>query len=134
MIWFSQKQKEIIQTEKRYPCVLLGGMTSVKGENQWTENLPKTAWMLFHLDFRAHLASSFLSDSMPVSSYQMALTWVPNMMAVKRAKRRPSKMRKRSRMMVAGGEKAWHVFHSEPRQYRKWLMARNSAWNDIDAM
>ncbi len=64
----------------------------------------------------------------------MAETCVPNMMAVKRAKRSPSKMRKRSRMMVAGGEKAGQDFHSDPRQYRKWLMAMNRAWMDIVAM
>ena len=51
-----------------------------------------------------------------VSSYQMADTWVPNMMEVKREKRRPSKRRKRMKMMVAGGEKAEQVCHSVLRQ------------------
>ena len=64
----------------------------------------------------------------------MAEIWVPNMMEVKRAKRSPSKMRKSKKTMVAGGEKAGHSCHSLPRQWMKWLMARNSAWKDIDAM
>ncbi len=72
--------------------------------------------------------------ALTVSSYQMAETCVPNMIAVKRAKRRPSKTRKMRRMMVAGGEKAGQERHSEPRQWRKWLTARNSAWMDMVAM
>ena len=35
------------------------------------ENRPKTAWMLFHRDFRVHLISSFFKDSMPCKK-----TWV----------------------------------------------------------
>ncbi len=53
----------------------------------------------------------------------MADTWVPNMMEVKREKSSPSKTRNISRIMVAGAEKVWQVFHSEPRQYMKWLNA-----------
>ena len=64
----------------------------------------------------------------------MAETWVPNMMEVKRAKRSPSKMRKRRNTMVAGGEKERHSCHSLPRHERKWLMARNRAWMDMSAM
>ena len=84
------------------------------------------------------VATSVVAKSAPssltVSSYQMAETCVPNMMEVKRAKRSPSKMRKRRRTMVAGGEKARHSCHSLPRHDRKWLIARNSACTDISAM
>ena len=69
-----------------------------------------------------------------VSSYQMADTWVPNMIAVKRAKRSPSKTKKSRKTMVAGGEKVGHVFHSLPKQPRKWVIAKNRAWNDMAAM
>ena len=64
----------------------------------------------------------------------MAETCVPNMIEVKSAKRSPSKMRKRRKTMVAGGEKERHSCHSLPRHERKWLMARNSAWIDMRAM
>jgi hypothetical protein len=46
----------------------------------------------------------------------MAETWVPNMIAVKREKRRPSKRRKSRKMIVAGGEKAGQLCHSVLRQ------------------
>ena len=45
-----------------------------------------------------------------------------------------SKMRKRRKTMVAGGEKERHSCQSWPRQERKWLMARNRAWMDMSAM
>ncbi len=54
-----------LHTENKYPWALLGGLTSAKGENQWMEKRPKTAWMLFQRDLRVHLASSFLRDSIP---------------------------------------------------------------------
>ncbi len=91
------------------------------------ENRPKTAWMDFQRDLRVQRASSFFSDSMAVSSYQMADTWVPNMMEVKSEKSRPSNIKKSRNIIVAGGLKAEQACHSEPRHPMKWLMARNKA-------
>jgi len=75
-----------------------------KGENQERENLPNTACMDFHLDFLIQRASSFLRDSIPVSSFQMADTWVPNMIDVNSPNSRPSNRRKSIKTTVAGGE------------------------------
>merc|ERR1719348_1688991 len=104
------------------PCCFPWLGREEKGENHCQENLPNTAWIDFHRDFFVQRASSFFSDSMPVSSFQMAETWVPNMMEVNNAKRRPSKRRKRIKTTVAGGEKTVQVFQSPWMQVMKWLM------------
>jgi hypothetical protein len=75
--------------------------------------------MLFHLDFLTHRASSFFKDSIPVSSYQIAETCVPNMMEVNKANKRPSNRRKRIKTTVAGGLYVVQVFQSPWMQVTK---------------
>ena len=124
----------LIHTENRYPRFLLGSGISEKGENHCIENLPNTAWMDFQRDFLTHVASSFFSASMPVSSYQMADTCVPNIMDVNSANNNPSNIKKSRKIIVAGGEKAGHSFQSLPMHPMKWFIARKRAWNDMKAI
>lgn len=84
----------------------------LNGDSHRRENLPKTDSMLLYLDLFTFLTSSFFSCSMPVSSLKMALSCVPSIMTVNTANRSASKIRKRSRTTVAGGEKVEHSFHS----------------------
>lgn len=83
----------------------------LNGDSHRRENLPKTDSILFHLDCLT-ACRSFFSCSMPVSSLKMALSCVPSIMTVNTANRSASKIRKRSRTTVAGGEKVEHSFHS----------------------
>lgn len=55
-----------------------------------------------------------------VSSFQMALTCVKNITAVKMAKSRLSKTRKSKRTTVAGGENEEHSRHSLLTQIINW--------------
>ena len=52
--------------------------------------IPSVSFSFHHL---THLVSSFFNDSIAVSSYHIADTWVPNMIEVKREKRVPSNVR-----------------------------------------
>ena len=79
----------ILQTEIKYPYCFPEGVTTENGLNQERENFPKTACIDFHLDFFTQRASSFFKDSIPVSSFQMAETWVPNMIDVNNPKSNP---------------------------------------------
>jgi len=85
---------------------------ALNGENHDKENRPNTAWILFHLDFFTQRASSFFRDSIPVSSYQIAETCVPNMMDVNKANKRPSNRRKSMKTTVAGGLYVVQFFQS----------------------
>jgi hypothetical protein len=57
----------------------------------------------------------------------MADTWVPNITEVKRAKRRPSKIRNKTKMIVAGGLNEAHVCHSAFKHPIKNEIARKRA-------
>lgn len=56
------------------------------------------------------------------------------MIEVNRAKRSPSNIRKSRKIMVAGGEYAGQAWNSLVMHVMQWLIARKSAWNDIEAM
>lgn len=116
-----------IQTGYKHPSSLDLKFGALNGDIQSIENLPKTDSILFHLDFFVHFASSFLSCSMPVSSFHIAVSWVPNIIIVKTAKSSASKMRNKSSTTVAGGENVEHSFHSCLMHIANWLTQRNKA-------
>lgn len=103
----------------------------LKGENHFQlKGWPKVAFRLSQYPFFWWEASC-LRLSMPVSSEQIADTWVPHIMAVKIPKRRASKIRNMRKTVVAGGDTPEQVFHSLPTQVMKWWMDMYRAWNDI---
>lgn len=67
-----------------------------------------------------NLLEYILISLLTVSSFQMALTCVKNMTAVKMAKSKLSKIRNRSSTTVAGGEKEEHSRHSLLTQIMNW--------------
>lgn len=89
---------------------------NVRSGYHWVPTVPSEA-ILFWLQVESGLVLIVL---LTVSSFQMALTCVKNMTAVKMAKRRLSKMRKSKRTTVAGGEKEEHCRHSLLTQITNW--------------